>query len=131
MKGVAVLVGLMLAACDPMMPSPSPTEAQILHVVNVDGPEVAVVVGGQTIAIVSCGGAQEVEPGQTAPALPWNLMVHSTDGQELGSPTRVTQLPRTLLIRGRNATLGPWPMISYGPAAPPNACATRGVSASP
>jgi hypothetical protein len=93
-------------------------ERASLHIVNVDGPDVAVMLGGETVATVPCGGSATLEPGGSLPGLPWDLSVRSADGASLRSMSITGPLPQGVLIRGRSVITGSWPM-SYGPAPSP------------
>jgi hypothetical protein len=123
-----VIVVIITGCAAQPMPQPSATEQQspteqpsaaeqpALHVIDVDGPGVTVMLGGQSLASVPCGGSAEVTPGGTVPPLPWELTILADDGGALQFPTReVDTLPWAILIRGRVALSGSWPM-SYGPA---------------
>jgi hypothetical protein len=93
-------------------------ELASLHIVNVDGPNVVVILGGATVASVPCGGNVTLEPGGLVPGLPWELSVRSEDGASLRSVSITGPLPQGMLIRGRSVMTGSWPM-AYGPAPSP------------
>ena len=106
-----------------------PTDAPpILHLVNVDGPDVAISIGGRVVAELPCGASRELAVSDGSSPLPWALEVRATDGEVIGTPT-IGALPQGLLVRGRSVLTGPWPM-DYGPA-PTNPDAPCGVPASP
>ena len=102
-------------------PSSSPTgEVRAVHIVNVDGPDVDLIVGDQVIATLACGGTASLVPGTgSLPELPWEITVKSSEGAILGTPSMADPLPQGVLIRGSSVLTGPWPM-SYGPG--PAAC---------
>ncbi|HYK96280.1 MAG TPA: hypothetical protein VE011_10500 [Candidatus Dormibacteraeota bacterium] len=85
------------------------------------------VLAGQVIATIACGGQTVLAPGSALPALPWALTVRATDGGVLsgqGDQPILFAAPlaeQGVLIRDRTVIVGPWPM-SYGPA--PATCAT-------
>ncbi len=111
----------LVAACASTTPGvpasqPQPTEQPALHILDIDGPGVVVMLGEQTLASVPCGGDAVVAPGGSMPQLPWQLTVLADDGGALSLPPPVVVLPATLLIRDRVALVGSWPMGSYGPA---------------
>lgn len=101
----------------------------VLHLVNVDGPDVSVLLDGQVVVELPCGASRELATGDGRSPLPWTLEVRATDGEVIGTPTIEGPLPRGLLIRGRNVLTAPWPMKD-GPA-PANPNAPCGVPASP
>lgn len=104
-----------LTACGPTAPSPSP-EAAFVQVVNVDGPNVDLLLDDDFVMSVLCDASVTLSPGDgKLPALPWRLTVRATDGEILGSVSVNGPLPRGVLIRGRSVLTGPWPM-SAGPA---------------
>lgn len=112
-----VLAGLALAACS-VSQSGSTGELAALHVVNVDGPGVQLVLADKVVARVPCGGSATLVPGGQLPGLPWVLTVRADDGAVLRSVSIAGELPQGMVIRGRGVMTGTWPM-SYGPAPSP------------
>jgi hypothetical protein len=98
--------------------SAAAVERASLHIVNVDGPDVVVILGGETVATVPCGGNATLEPGGSLPGLPWDLSVRTAGGASLRSVSIAGPLPQGMLIRGRAVMTGSWPM-SYGPPPSP------------
>lgn len=88
-----------------------------LHVANVDGPAVQVVIAGREVATLACGTSTVLQPGGELPALPWRVEVRAADGTLLdhGSVSFADGPPWGLLIRGHSVLTGPYPM-AYGPA---------------
>lgn len=88
-----------------------------LHVANLDGPTVRLVIAGRTVATVACGASTVLEPGAEVPALPWRVEVRTAGGTLLdnGSVSFVQGPSWGLLIRGTSVLTGPYPM-AYGPA---------------
>jgi hypothetical protein len=119
-------VALMLAGCTQTAATSPPAEPISLHVVNVDGPEVSVLVAGKVVAVVPCGNGKTLAPGGSLPGLPWSVVVRANDGETLASLS-VSSLPQVLLIRGRGVMIGPLPM-SYGPAPVGTPCQTAAGS---
>lgn len=122
---IALSMALALAACGPTSQSPSPSpsaESFGLHVVNVDGPGVIVLVAGEVEATVPCGGSATLAPDGSIPELPWAVEVRADDGQVLRAFDISGPAPQGVLVRGREVLIGSWPM-SYGPA-PTDACAS-------
>jgi hypothetical protein len=123
---VAVLIGGCTLGTRTVEPA-IPPEPAVLHVVNVDGPEVEVLLGGLVVATIPCGGTMTLIPGVELPAWPWELLVRATDGGNLDGQTERAisiagpTVPRSLLVRGRSVLTGPWP-ISFGPR--PGPCAS-------
>jgi hypothetical protein len=113
---VILVLASVLAGCT-VSPSASPGgEVSTVHFVNVDGPKVAISLGGQVISTVGCGAAVVLEPGQgSLPNLPWDLTVTSSTGTVLGAAHLANPGPDTVLIRETTVLVGTSPM-SYGPA---------------
>ena len=114
----ALMVAVLFAGCGPTSEASGPGEPAALHIVNVDGPGVSVILGGKVLAAVPCGGDASLMPGGQLPPLPWDLAVRADDGAILGSVSISGSLPLAILIRGRSVLTGSWPM-SYGPAPSP------------
>lgn len=114
----AIVLAAVIAACGPGAATPADGEPAALHIVNVDGPDVVVLLGEAQVATVACGSAATLEPGGALNQLPWNLTVRAVDGVALRTVTIDGPLPSGILIRGRTVLTGPWPM-SYGPAPSP------------
>jgi len=127
-RGIAsgVLVALLVAGCALAGPSSPTGEPAALHIVNLDGPDVSVVLGGAVIATVPCGGSTALAPGTQLPGLPWDLTIRTAAGEVLGSVSIAGPLPQAILVRGHSVLTGPWPM-TYGPAPSPleAPCGTR------
>ena len=114
--GVVAILAAVLAGCAGARYASPSGEVPGLHVVNVDGPEVDLVLDDQVIATVACGAIATLVPGTGDLArLPWQLTVRSSNGTVLDSQSLADLLPQGLLIRGTSVLIGPWPM-SYGPA---------------
>jgi len=116
--GPTLLAALLLSGCVQLSESSAPGEPAVLHIVNVDGPDVSVLLGASVVALVACGGDATLVPGPPVGALPWDVVVRADDGAILGSVSILGPLPQGLLIRGRALISGSWPM-SYGPAPSP------------
>lgn len=117
---VLALLAVMLVGCGLSPSASSGGEVPAVHIVNVDGPSVDLLLDDEVIATVACEATATVVPGAgSVPALPWELTVQSSDGTVLGSPSVADPLPKGVLIRGTGVLTGPWPMLSYGPASPP------------
>ena len=115
--GTALMV-LLIAACTTPSETTLTGDSGVVHVVNVDGPGVSVLLGAKVVATVPCGGAATITQGSELGALPLDLVVRAPDGAILGIASITGPLPRGILIRGRSVLTGPWPM-SYGPAPSP------------
>ena len=113
-----VIVALLVAGCGSASGPSAVGEPAALHIVNVDGPRVSILLGDTVVATVPCGTIAVLAPGSGLPGLPWNLTVRADDGQTLGSVSISGSLPQGVLIRGRDVLAGSWPM-SYGPAPSP------------
>jgi hypothetical protein len=115
LAAIVLAIGLLIAGCaSGSSPIPSLSgEPAALHVANVDGPDVSLLIAGNVVAVVRCGSSASFEPGGSMPSLPWELTVRASDGEVLQSVS-VSALPEVLLVRGRGVLTGPWPM-SYGP----------------
>ena len=109
-----VIIALVAAACGSPLIAPGQSETAALHIVNVDGPDVSILIAGKLVAGVPCGQEATLSPTAPLPRLPWVLVVRATDGGTLGH-VAVSNLPLGVLIRGNEVLSGPWPM-SYGPA---------------
>lgn len=116
-RSAAIAAVLLLAACG-RTTGPSTGDRAALHIVNVDGPRVVVLLADANVATVECGGEATLVPGDNVPQPPWSLAVRADDGAILRSVSIVGDLPQGMLIRGRAVLTGPWPM-SYGPAPSP------------
>jgi hypothetical protein len=97
---------------DPAL-EPDPNDA--VHIVNVDGPIVEVLMDGGRVATVACGGSAALIATGVPRGLPWTLEFWTSDGEHLETLTVEGPLPWGVLIRGTAVLNGPWPM-SYGPA---------------
>lgn len=119
-RGIAsgVLAPLLVAGCALAGPSSPTGEPAALHIVNLDGPDVSVVLGGAVIATVPCGGSTALVPGTQLPGQPWDLTIRTAGGEVLGSVSIAGPLPQGILVRGHCVLTGPWPM-TYGPAPSP------------
>ena len=119
----AVTIALLVAGCGLSSGAPgSSPEPGALHVVNVDGPDVSVLIAGKVVAAVPCGQDATLAPGGSLPGLPWEVVVDERGGGGMLGRVAVSSLPLGLLIRGSAVLSGPWPM-SYGPA-PAGGCST-------
>jgi hypothetical protein len=102
--------------------SPSSEVSTTVHVVNVDGPQINLVLNDQVISSIACRGGVTLVAGQgSLSKLPWDLTIKSSDGAVLGVAHLADPEPNAVLIRGTSVLTGPWPM-SYGPA-PAATCA--------
>ncbi len=118
-RAASILTTVMLLVGCGSGAQPSGTgEPAALHIVNVDGPGVVVMLGDETVATVPCGGSATLQPGGSIPGLPWDLSVRADDGETLRSVSIAGPLPQGMLIRGRSVMIGSWP-TTYGPAPSP------------
>ena len=113
---VMVLLATVLVGCT-VTTSASPSgEASTVHLVNVDGPKVDVILGEKVVSTIGCGAAVVLEPGRgNLPNLPWDLTVKSSTGTVLGAAHLANPGPDTVLVRGTTVLVGASPM-SNGPA---------------
>ena len=102
--------------------------AFVLHVLNIDGPTVGLMVGEQVVATVPCGSGVDLHAGAgDVPALPWTLEVRTAAGALVGSASYPTgAAEQSLQIRGGKVTTGG--IMSGGPSAGPDACASARAS---
>jgi hypothetical protein len=123
------VVALIAGGCGAQVVSVSSSDEPALHIVNVDGPEVSVLLGAKLMASVPCGGEATISTASAGRDLPWDLVVVAEDGGIIGSASIPGPLPRAMLIRGRTVMTGTWP-TTYGPAPSPfdAQCATPPAS---
>jgi hypothetical protein len=124
----AVILSLLfaLAACSPMVQSPTPAAAfpAALSFENRGGPAFTVQIGAAVIATVACNSGTTLTPGQAGvPVLPWDLkVIRVRDGNVLVD-LRVTELPRWFVQIGGDAGgggLSAFPVAGpAGPSCPP------------
>ncbi|MEK6720256.1 MAG: hypothetical protein AABZ33_06235 [Chloroflexota bacterium] len=111
-------------------PGASP-EPVALYFVNVDGPDVSILIADRVVADVPCGASTTLAAGGDLPPLPWSVVVRASDGEVIGSPEIVGPLPRSLLIRGRHVLTGGWPIKIGGAPSPLDQPCGSGAPASP
>jgi hypothetical protein len=115
-----VICGLMLG-CSPTNPTPSPSPTSpypaVLTIDGRDNPPVIIEIGTFEVARIACSAGGTVTPGDHgAPALPWDLrIVQQSNGQVLLS-SRVTDLPKWVVMFGKDAGIGSFP--GAGPPGP-------------
>jgi hypothetical protein len=83
-----------------------------VHILNMDGPTVKVVIGGVAVATVRCGESTAVTP-QSPP--PWEIVVTDLSGAELLRKTSSDAPEQGVIVRSDGARAGEWPLPG-GPA---------------
>ena len=121
-----VLLGGLVLGCSPANPataSASPTSV-FPAVLTFDGrgnPPVIIEIGAFEAAHIPCDGGGVLRPGEGGvPSLPWDLrVVKQSDGQVLLS-SRVTDLPKWVVMFGADAGIGSIPVAGpQGPSCAP------------
>lgn len=109
-------LAISVSSCEPSSPSFQ------LHIRNMDGPTVKVLVAGVELATVRCGTGLALTP-QTSP--PWDVViVDATTSEQLFRREFSDAPDQEVVIRSDGASAGPWPMPG-GPA-PATTCPPEG-----
>lgn len=118
---LATILGLLFLSCGPSVPATSPpTSEQRVSVTNVDGPTIAVLIGGRELVRVACGGQATLDPRGDAGPLPWQIDFVLEDGSAFGSVSEsASHLLPYVLIRADGVIAGDTPGIGPVPATCP------------
>jgi len=118
-RNAAGLVGLLMAGCS-LLPAPNESSpaAFSLRVINLEVGQVEVLLNKRESATVECGDAIDLTEAEFG-ALPWIVVVETSDGRRLGTTTiPVEAEPTRIVIRTRGIDVSTEPG-SVGPAPPP------------
>lgn len=116
-----IFIGLLLVGCGPSAPRTStPVSSTQVSISNIDGPTVAVVIGGRELARLSCGSSTALDPAGEAGPLPWRIEFVREDGRVFGTVDEPSSnvLPY-ILVRADGVVAGNTPGIGPGPATCP------------
>ena len=116
---LCIVAAFAMSACNRAPTTTSTAGEFSVLVVDIDGPNVTVVVNGKSVGEISCasGALTLMADGVAVPSLPWTITLSRSNGSQFGTAVQLsgTEGAQAIIVRSGSVLSGP-KGGSYGPA---------------